>query len=102
MAAVCAHDAGVLVSYLGLNLPVDERSNAVKVTKSDVVAVGATTVPRHDALEHLVRLWVGLPRGVEVWVGGVAVTDQELPSGVRLIDDIDALRLQVIRTLARK
>ena len=99
MAAVCAKDVGADVTYFGPNLPVAEIVIAALAARADAVALGAVTVKRSDASDHVRHLRSELQGEIEIWIGGRATSEMKPYRGVRTIGDFAELRHQIIQRL---
>ncbi len=73
-AAALAASGGLGVVYLGPNLPADEIVRLVGHIDTDAVVLGVTAVGEaRVAVEREVRaIAAGLPRDIELWLGGAA------------------------------
>jgi DNA-binding transcriptional MerR regulator len=91
MAAVTSVEAGGHPVFLGPDLPIPEVAAAVRSLDAAVVALGvcqADGAARAAAFRELRR---SVPPGVDLWVGGPAAPDLELPPGVTRLADLDEL-----------
>jgi methylmalonyl-CoA mutase cobalamin-binding subunit len=71
-AAMLAALAGVRVTYLGVDLPVDEIVDAARRSGASAVVLGVTYAEAHGrALDDVARLGRRLGSGTELWLGGV-------------------------------
>jgi methanogenic corrinoid protein MtbC1 len=94
-AAMLAAAGGLGVVYLGADLPVADVVEAARRTGARGVVVAVTGAEGEaaslDALREIVK---GLPRGVEVYVGGATVrerSDEIRHAGATPLRDFDAL-----------
>lgn len=95
MAAVAAADAGGHPIFLGGDLPVEDVVRAVGSARAAAVAVGVC-VRAGANLERPIRsLRAGMPRSVELWVGGPGADGIALPAGATRIADLDELERKV-------
>ena len=75
-AAMLAALAGVRVTYLGVDLPVDEIVDAARRSGASVVVLGLTyTEARTRAAEDVERVARRLGPGIELWLGGALASD---------------------------
>jgi MerR family transcriptional regulator, light-induced transcriptional regulator len=75
-AAMLAALAGVRVTYLGVDLPVDEIVDAARRSGASVVVLGLTyTEARTRAAEDIERVTRRLGPGIELWLGGALAVD---------------------------
>jgi len=88
MAALVALGAGANPLYLGLELPSDEWVAAAVRSEAAAVAVSVVTLTPATALPAIRSLRKGLPRRVQVWVGGHGAPALRLPDGVECITDL--------------
>jgi MerR family transcriptional regulator, light-induced transcriptional regulator len=89
MAAVVAGAAGAQVTFLGPDLPVSDLLDAAGKLKPAALVIGAVGLPAGELSRYLAEVRAGLPRRVEVWVGGCAVPD-DVP-GLRRVPDLETL-----------
>jgi MerR family transcriptional regulator, light-induced transcriptional regulator len=75
-AAMLAALAGVRVTYLGADLPVDEILDAARRSSASAVVLGLTyTEARARAADDVDRIGRRLGPGTELWLGGVLAAD---------------------------
>lgn len=107
LAALVLLDAGIGVSYLGIDLPAADIVAAAHGTRASVVALGLVDGEnRTQAASALQLIEKGLPRSVEIWLGGReagAVRALLSPSRSRVIADLEQLEGEAARlmTLAK-
>ena len=75
MAAVCAHNAGARVLYLGPDLPVSEIVTAVQRSNAKVVGISAGMPATETQATNLSNLRNELPGGVAIWIGGQGMVE---------------------------
>jgi DNA-binding transcriptional MerR regulator/methylmalonyl-CoA mutase cobalamin-binding subunit len=81
-AAMLAAAGGLGITYLGADLPVGDVIEATRRTGARAVVIGLTrSVGVPEALEAICAIVEGIPRGVEVLVGGAAAEGE--PEAIR-------------------
>jgi len=94
-AAMLAAAGGLGVTYLGADLPVGDVIEATRRTGARAVVIGLTrSVGVPEAVEAVRAVVDGVPRGVEVFVGGAAAEAQPdaiRHAGATLLKDFEAL-----------
>ena len=94
-AAMLAAAGGLGVIYLGADLPVGDVIEATRRTGARAVVVGLTrSVGVPEAVEAIRAIVEGVPRGVEVFVGGAAAEaepDAIRRAGATLLKNFEAL-----------
>ena len=99
-AAMLAAGGGLGVAYLGPDLPARNILESVKPAGAQVVVLGLTTTIAAKAKETELRTIVrGLPRSVELWVGGPAAARHGAIIGNRglVLHDYDAYQKELVR-----
>jgi DNA-binding transcriptional MerR regulator/methylmalonyl-CoA mutase cobalamin-binding subunit len=99
-AAMLAASSGLGVAYLGPDLPARDILDSVKPAGAQVLVLGVTTALAAKAKEIELRAIVrGLPKGVELWVGGPAAARHAGIIGNRglVLHDYDAYQKELVR-----
>jgi DNA-binding transcriptional MerR regulator/methylmalonyl-CoA mutase cobalamin-binding subunit len=72
-AVLCAKQ-GMVVEYLGPNLPCEALAEALTAMRTDIVTLAVTPLPPGqrvvNVVDYLKTLAAGLPRRHEIWLGG--------------------------------
>jgi methanogenic corrinoid protein MtbC1 len=101
MVALLCLQAGLSVSYIGIDLPADDIVSAARATQVPVVGLSLISSANHErAVDEVRRIEAGLPRGVELWLGGrdAAKVAAALPNSRALIlQSMPAVEEQIAR-----
>lgn len=105
-AAVVAADAGVGALFLGPNLPPSEIVSAAEHVGAPAVVLGwtgASDLPGTDTRAAIAEVARGLPRAVELWVGGRGARDAEHATDGRAValESFASFELALARIRAR-
>jgi methanogenic corrinoid protein MtbC1 len=93
IAAIVAASAGAHVLYLGPNTPPAEVASAAVRSKADAVVISVVCLEDEASTSTLDEIRKSLPRTVDLWAGGRALTS--VPSGVTWLRSLDELREKV-------
>ncbi len=99
-AAMLAAPLGLEPIYLGANLPSAEIAAAAERSGAKVIVIGVMDQSADSAALHELRTLAStLPAGIELWVGGRAMSDQsqEFQERVACIDNFEVLERQLRR-----
>lgn len=99
-AAMLAASSGLGVAYLGPDLPARNIVDCVKPAGAQVLVLGLTTALAAKATETELRTIVrGLPKDVELWIGGPAAARHAEIIGNRglVLQDYDAYQKELVR-----
>jgi DNA-binding transcriptional MerR regulator/methylmalonyl-CoA mutase cobalamin-binding subunit len=99
-AAMIAASSGLGVAYLGPDLPARDIVDSVKPAGAQVLVLGFTTALAAKAKETELRTIIrGLPKHVELWIGGPAVARYAAIIGNRglVLHDYDAYLKELVR-----
>ena len=99
-AAMIAASSGLGVAYLGPDLPARDIVDSVKAAAAQVLVLGLTTALAAKAKETEIQAIVrGLPKDVELWIGGPAATRYAAVIGHRglVLNDYDAYQKELVR-----
>jgi methylmalonyl-CoA mutase cobalamin-binding subunit len=91
---------GAVCLSLGVQTPIAQLPAAAAVHRADVVALSFTAqLPARAVFDGLTALRGLLPAEVEIWVGGSnrALRLPGLPDGVRCVDSLAAINLEIAR-----
>ena len=91
---------GAVCLSLGVQTPIDQLPAAAAAHRADVVALSFTgQLPARAVLDGLAQLRDLLPAKVEIWVGGSnrALRLPGLPAGVRCVDGLSSITLEITR-----
>jgi methanogenic corrinoid protein MtbC1 len=91
---------GAVCLSLGVQTPIDQLPAATAVHRADVVALSFTgQLAARAVLDGLAQLRELLPADVEIWVGGSnrALRLPGLPEGVRCVDGLSSITLEITR-----
>jgi methylmalonyl-CoA mutase cobalamin-binding subunit len=91
---------GAVCLSLGVQTPIAQLPAAAAVHRADVVALSFTgQLPPRAVLDGLGELREVLPAEVEIWVGGSnrALRLPGIPEGVRCVDSLAAITLEIAR-----
>jgi methylmalonyl-CoA mutase cobalamin-binding subunit len=91
---------GAVCLSLGVQTPIAQLPAAAAVHRADVVALSFTAqLPARAVFDGLMALRGLLPAEVEIWVGGSnrALRLPGLPDGVRCVDSLAAINLEIAR-----
>ena len=103
-AAVLAASGGLGTIYLGPGLPADEILAVLRVVQVEVVVLGITNGGDADRAEsEVTQIAAGLPKGVELWLGGASAgrVAQTLNGRALVVPTYDALEQMLLRIDAR-
>ena len=95
MAALTALGAGANPIYLGADLPDDELLRAVDAVGAAVLALSLVSIPAAEAAAAVRALREGLPKAIQLWIGGAAAAAVAAIPGVERIDTLDRLEQRV-------
>ena len=103
-AAVLAASGGLGTIYLGPGLPADEILAVPRVVHVEVVVLGITNGGDVERAENEVaQIATGLPKGVELWLGGAGASRvaQTLNGRALVVPTYEALEQMLLRIDAR-
>jgi hypothetical protein len=95
-----AASSGLGVAYLGPDVPARDLLDSVKPAGAQVLVLGLTTALAAKAKEIELRAVVrGLPKDVELWIGGRAAARHAATIGNRglVLHDYDAYQKELVR-----
>jgi methanogenic corrinoid protein MtbC1 len=99
-AAMLAASSGLGVAYLGPDLPARDIVDSVKHAGAQILVLGLTTALAAKAKQTELRTIArGLPKDVELWLGGPAAARHAGIIGTRglVIPDYDAYQKELVR-----
>jgi DNA-binding transcriptional MerR regulator/methylmalonyl-CoA mutase cobalamin-binding subunit len=99
-AAMLAASSGLGVAYLGPDLPARDIVDSVKHAGAQILVLGLTTALAAKAKQTELRTIArGLPKDVELWLGGPAAARHAEIIGTRalVIPDYDAYQKELVR-----
>jgi DNA-binding transcriptional MerR regulator len=91
VAAIVAANAGARVVFLGADMPQDDILACALDQRAAVVVLGLLTISPECARDQLLGLREGLPKDVELWIGGAGIDSLPPQAGVERIPNLDQL-----------
>jgi DNA-binding transcriptional MerR regulator len=100
LASVVAANAGARVLYLGPSMPTTDLAFAVEGAAARIALLSMLCAPPEQVHETLLRYRKAIPKSVQLWVGGAAVS-RNPPSGVTWIRSLDEVREMIATGMTR-
>ena len=105
MCALLAASRNIRCHYLGVDMPAEELATYATRVRADVVAVSVATRENCAAAQdELARLADFLPAQVELWGGGLALSEADsrwLPARLKVLADLGAFEREITLLAAR-
>jgi len=96
ISALVAMGEGASPLYLGVELPPTELAKAAELASASALVLAVTHASKATGRD-LAETRSAIPRATEIWLGGAAASNLELPPGVTLLATLEDLERQVRR-----